>query len=345
MLAITHHFIVQLAAWLVSGKERWFEDYAVLGDDVVIANGPIAHKYLEIMSWLGVKVGIHKSLISPSGNSLEFAKRYFFLKKDCSAIPLKEVYAGTISISASAELMRKYKISLASLLAFNQFGFRSLAKMTNPLVKLSGRMRAIILSSLFPMEWTPSSLLAFLSIRSLVSSKPVNPARVQGISDSFVSLIKKQIDRLDDSMSLIRYLVAVDRTRAHYGTIDFIQDPRIVRLIKPYFPARKIDYRDVPISNELYTYIILINEFVYRNQYMDTLLKVRDLVTLINEVDSLSKIDLFETILTKLISIESDLALLPFVQKDQQRIVQVTKSSVSRFIRLWKSSNLGIKLT
>jgi hypothetical protein len=100
----------------------------------------------------------------------------------------------------------------------------------------------------------------------------------------------------------------------------------------------------MPISNELYSYVVLINEFVYRNQYMDTLLKVRELVALINEVDSLSKIDLFETILSKLVSIENDLSLLPFVERDQRRIVQVTKSSVSRFIRLWKSSNLGTRL-
>jgi hypothetical protein len=136
----------------VCGKNRWFEDYAILGDDVVIADGPIAHKYLEIMSWIGVKVGIHKSLISPSGNSLEFAKRYFYNKKDCSAIPLKEVYAGTVSISASIELMRKYKTSLSQILAFNHFGYKSLSKITNPLRKLSGRMRAIILSSLFPKD-------------------------------------------------------------------------------------------------------------------------------------------------------------------------------------------------
>jgi hypothetical protein len=344
MLAVTHHFIVQFAAFLVCGKIRWFEDYAILGDDVVIADGPIAHKYLEIMSWLGVKVGIHKSLLSPSGNSLEFAKRYFYNKKDCSAIPLKEVYAGTVSISASIELMRKYKTSLSQILAFNHFGYKSLSKITNPLRKLSGRMRAIILSSLFPVDWTPEAFKDFLSIRSLVQRVPVRESVFQGLTDSYVSLIRKQISKLDNSMSLLRYLVTVDRTRAHYGIISFDQDPRICSLLRPYSKDHNLDLRDMPISNELYSYVILINEFVYRNQYMDTLLKVRELVALINEVDSLSKIDLFETILSKLVSIENDLSLLPFVERDQRRIVQVTKSSVSRFIRLWKSSNLGVKL-
>jgi len=166
----------------------------------------------------------------------------------------------------------------------------------------------------------------------------------QGLTDSYVSLIRKQISKLDDSMSLLRYLVAVDRTRAHYGMIDFIQDPRVQSLIRPYSKDHNLDLRNMPIPNELYSYVVLINEFVYRNQYMDTLLKVRELVTLIDEVDSLSKIDLFETILSKLVSIENDLSLLPFVERGQRRIVQVTKSSVSRFIRLWKSSNLGVRL-
>jgi hypothetical protein len=183
-----------------------------------------------------------------------------------------------------------------------------------------------------------------LSIRSLVQKVPVKESVFQGLTDSYVSLIRKQISKLDNSMSLLRYLVTVDRTRAHYGIVSFDQDPRICSLLRPYSKDHNLDLRDMPISNELYSYVILINEFVYRNQYMDTLLKVRELVALIDEVDSLSKIDLFETILSKLVSIETDLSLLPFVERDQRRIVQVTKSSVSRFIRLWKSSNLGVKL-
>jgi hypothetical protein len=84
MLALTHHAIVQYAAFRVARRSArkglwrsvWFEDYAVLGDDIVIANGPVAREYLRVMTQIGVEVGLAKSLVSPRGATLEFAKRF-----------------------------------------------------------------------------------------------------------------------------------------------------------------------------------------------------------------------------------------------------------------------------
>jgi hypothetical protein len=73
MLALTHHVIVQVAA-LRSGHIGWFEDYAVLGDDVVIANKQIADSYLVLMKLLGVDINLSKSLVSSDG-VCEFAKK------------------------------------------------------------------------------------------------------------------------------------------------------------------------------------------------------------------------------------------------------------------------------
>jgi len=47
MLAITHHAIVQFAAYR-AGYEQWFPDYAVLGDDIVIMDGNVANCYRQI---------------------------------------------------------------------------------------------------------------------------------------------------------------------------------------------------------------------------------------------------------------------------------------------------------
>lgn len=74
MLALTHHFIVQLSANRV-GIKGWFEDYAVLGDDVVIANPAVALVYKSLMTEvLGVDISESKSLYSRIG-VFEFAKR------------------------------------------------------------------------------------------------------------------------------------------------------------------------------------------------------------------------------------------------------------------------------
>jgi hypothetical protein len=75
MLALTHHFVVQLAA-LRSGWVGWFPHYGLLGDDIVIADRAVAEHYLAIMRGLGVSISMHKSIVSESG-LLEFAKRWF----------------------------------------------------------------------------------------------------------------------------------------------------------------------------------------------------------------------------------------------------------------------------
>jgi hypothetical protein len=342
MLALTHHFVVQYAAYLVRGKEEWFTDYAVLGDDVVIANGPIAHKYLYIMNNLGVKVGIHKSLLSPQGESLEFAKRYFFKRSDCSAIPLREVYAGTISVSASIELLRKYRVSIAGILAFNHFGFRSLSHITSPFAKMSSRMRALILSSLIPRTLTAPALTAFLSFRSLYSKLEIEPTVLQSVSDSFISLMDAQLAKLDKTSSLLKYLVAVDRTRAHYGTVKFEQDPRIIQLIKIVID-KYVDFSKLPVPNELYSCLVTINEFIYRDQYMNTLLSLRDIRNNLDVVRTSPKEESVNSLLISLVKLESEMNLLSFVEKDQRRVISEMKSSVSRYLRMWKSVNLGMK--
>lgn len=72
MLALTHHFIVRLAANRI-GISR-FDHYALLGDDIVIANEAVAKSYHHIMvEILGVSINLSKSLVSQ--NSFEFAKR------------------------------------------------------------------------------------------------------------------------------------------------------------------------------------------------------------------------------------------------------------------------------
>jgi hypothetical protein len=73
MLGLTHHVIVQLAARRV-GFTQWFNDYALLGDDIVIGNRLVADSYTNIMFILGLDINPSKSLISHKG-VCEFAKR------------------------------------------------------------------------------------------------------------------------------------------------------------------------------------------------------------------------------------------------------------------------------
>jgi len=90
MLALTHHVIVQIAA-LRTGHKGWFTDYAVLGDDIVIANKGIAQAYLVIMEQLGVDINLSKSVVSTIGGC-EFAKKLIINGQDFSPIGVKELF-------------------------------------------------------------------------------------------------------------------------------------------------------------------------------------------------------------------------------------------------------------
>jgi hypothetical protein len=70
MLAVTHHVIVRYSA-LMCGIES-FRDYALLGDDIVIANDLVAEQYLKVMETLGVSINLSKSVISK--DFAEFAR-------------------------------------------------------------------------------------------------------------------------------------------------------------------------------------------------------------------------------------------------------------------------------
>ncbi|KAF5957206.1 hypothetical protein HYC85_004431 [Camellia sinensis] len=74
LFALSHHLVV----WYYAERVRpslHFTDYAVLGDDVIIANKDVATMYRRVLKELGVTISEQKSLISDSGCG-EFAKRF-----------------------------------------------------------------------------------------------------------------------------------------------------------------------------------------------------------------------------------------------------------------------------
>lgn len=92
MLALTHHFIVQIAAWRTGWpKHRLFTEYALLGDDIVIGHRAVAKSYLSLMDEIGVGINLSKSVLSYKGTGLEFAKRTIIDGIDCSPISLRDL--------------------------------------------------------------------------------------------------------------------------------------------------------------------------------------------------------------------------------------------------------------
>jgi len=133
MLALTHHALVQYAASKAYPKEPgWFLDYAVLGDDVVIADHAVAAEYLRIMGEIGVDISLAKSLVSIT-SSLEFAKRTWVRGREVSPVSLAEMLVGLRNVGALEQLVLKCKrfgeIRLSAVARYAGFGYRNLARL------------------------------------------------------------------------------------------------------------------------------------------------------------------------------------------------------------------------
>jgi hypothetical protein len=75
VFTLCHHLLVQYAARKVFKTNKFFLDYKILGDDIVIYDERVASHYKELCSNLGVNISDDKSIVSQT--TLEFAKRDF----------------------------------------------------------------------------------------------------------------------------------------------------------------------------------------------------------------------------------------------------------------------------
>lgn len=145
MLAVTHHYIVQYCAWIrgVTPVGTLFKQYAVLGDDIIIWNKPVADQYLKVMKLLGVEIGLAKSIISPKGIGIEFAKKTLIMGQDVSPIPYKEQSSAHTSMASLIMFQRKYNMSDLSVLRFLGYGYKVDPSKNNRIVKSLSVAKAI----------------------------------------------------------------------------------------------------------------------------------------------------------------------------------------------------------
>jgi hypothetical protein len=115
MLAMVHHAIVQFAAWRL-GHRSWFEWYAVLGDDIVIADEGVANEYVLLMEEFGVGIGFHKSVIS-NNSSLEFAKRFYFEGEEVTPLSLQGIATGWLGPGFIPEVLSACESRLTTLVS------------------------------------------------------------------------------------------------------------------------------------------------------------------------------------------------------------------------------------
>jgi len=117
--ALTHHVVVQIAA-MRAGHDRLFQNYVLLGDDIVIADDDVAEEYRDLMAWFHVSINDSKSLVGVG--AAEFAKRHFRKGQEVTGMPGSLILlAGTrlsgLRVLADVALRRGWEISGQSVLA------------------------------------------------------------------------------------------------------------------------------------------------------------------------------------------------------------------------------------
>jgi len=86
-MALSHHVLVQLSYKVTyPPSTSWFQDYALLGDDLVIRDKRVAKTYKELIASLGMPYSPSKSF---EGEGVaEFAKSLFLKGEDLKPFPL-----------------------------------------------------------------------------------------------------------------------------------------------------------------------------------------------------------------------------------------------------------------
>jgi len=143
MLALTHHALVQFAAYR-AGEARWFDLYAVLGDDVVIAHDGVAREYVKLCERIGLGIGIAKSL-EARGQTLEFAKKFFFRGEHVSGLPVKFWAAAQNTAGVAHALTAWYPTgSLANFVRALGVGFKGASKVDAPWDVVPRRLKVLL---------------------------------------------------------------------------------------------------------------------------------------------------------------------------------------------------------
>jgi len=142
-----------------------FTDYAVLGDDIVIYNQKVAKRYHYLIEALGVECNLAKSITSPKGLGLEFAKRTLFNGMDVSPCPIKELFMALASPTALVEYGRKYSLSAPQLVKVAGFGYKVISGCNKPFHKISNmKVRFLVFSDFLS---NPKTALAGLRAKAL----------------------------------------------------------------------------------------------------------------------------------------------------------------------------------
>lgn len=185
-------------------------------------------------------------------------------------------------------------------------------------------MRGIILSLLAPGAVNGLTPLDFLSYEGENTVKSLAEESRQSLFDKFKAAMLDKLQSMEPQLAVIKQLVTVDRTRAHYGTVEFPDNPLINQLFE-----RKMVGEELRWAHTLF-------EYVYREFYLDVLGEVRDVRTFLDASTLSTSAEEWNKLFESLALLEQKLGALPLFDLDQSRKVGQVKVSLPRWLKMWK---------
>jgi hypothetical protein len=216
-LAITHHFLVQASAWRIGRVPlgKWFKDYAILGDDLVIFNKEVADEYRRVIALIGMNIGLHKSILSNNGSVIEFAKRIFHNGVDVSPVPFKEFFAALFGYGNFLDYARKYNLTLVQLARVLGFKYRALSRIGNGFNAMPSGIKRLYIASSLP--GASEDVQTFFELGAPVKAKwPISLESFwkQFSQYEFRALLKAIAKRIDVALKdLSQYLNLTDLSK------------------------------------------------------------------------------------------------------------------------------------
>lgn len=353
ILALTHHALIQYSAYRAGklGVGAWFSDYAVLGDDVVIADRAVAHCYLELIAMIGVEIQLSKSVRDDSGQGVfEFAKRVFYRRESVGPVPLLEVLAAAGNLSAWLELVRKYELTLSQGLMILGFGYQAVSRVTQSWSALPRRIQGYVVS-----YYGPGGPRFGGDLWNWISSarKDAQPDDLW-LRDLLTTVVSR-VGSLIERARLLTKLVEVDRTRAHYGTskweswqlpkMFFVGAPEFIganfpKAVKANFSALWLLVPPEALSQAQLRVVMRLVEYVYRDSFFDLLSELRGIERALVDIQENGKFDNLPDILSSLESLEKDMNALGLSPSLTIRKAETTKYPFVRggvWLRRWRS--------
>lgn len=132
LFALSHHLIVWFSAELIRPGVK-FDRYAILGDDLVIADELVAKMYMHTLDRMCVGISHSKSLRSESG-ACEFAKRFRLNRctVDVSPVSIKKITTAINPIGwYNFMLTLNRPIRFSTMLRIGGYGFKAASRPIN----------------------------------------------------------------------------------------------------------------------------------------------------------------------------------------------------------------------